>query len=98
MKKNSLFLLASIAALLTSISSAQDNTSVEVIELPKYVVTAPRQTTVEKQLDRSLATLRAQASAETLASELPYVKAPALSQATLAQAAKDAQLSRVAKN
>ncbi len=99
MKKNSLLLLASVAVLLTSVGAAQDRNESEAIALPTYVVTAPRVTLAEQQVQHSLATLRSQASAEAIvASELPMIKTPAVSQATLAKAAKDAAKSRVAKN
>ena len=99
MKTKSFFLLTTIAALLATAGTAQTNETSEAIALPKFVVTAPRHTDAEKQLNASLAEFRAQADLSSLLPrELRHLKAPALAQSVASHAAKDLLKLRLAKS
>jgi outer membrane cobalamin receptor len=99
MKTKSFLLLATIAALLTNVGTAQSNDTSDVLVLPKFVVTAPRHTDAEKQVNANLADLRAQADINAMLSrDLPYIKAPTLAESAAHQVAKDLLKLRVAKN
>lgn len=98
MKKKSFLFLAAVTALFANAASAEINTDSELLVLPKYVITAPRQTDAEKKVAANLQALREQANVDALASELPYIKSTAPAQATLAKVSPAQRASRTAKS
>ena len=76
MKNNPLLILASLAALASSASAAQSQSESELIVLPIYVVSAPRYSAAEQQINASLSELRRQAHlVPVIITELPMRKA-----------------------
>ena len=76
MKNNPLLILASLAVLASSASAAQSQSEPELIVLPIYVVSAPRYSAAEQQINASLSELRRQAHlVPVIITELPMRKA-----------------------
>src|SRR4051812_39030442 len=97
MNKNTLLFLASLVVLTTSARAAQIQS--DVVELPTYVVNAPRFQPAELAVNASLETLRQAAQASRcIPLELPTLKAQVAHPVTMAQAAKDVQAGRIAKS
>ena len=97
MNKNTLLFLASLVVLTTGARAAQLPS--DVVELPTYVVNAPRYQPAEIAVNSSLATLRQQAQApRCIPLQLPALRAQVAQPATMAQAARDAKAAQVAKS
>ena len=97
MNKKTLLFLASLVVLATGARAAQHQS--DVVELPTYVVNAPRYQPAEVAINASLDTLRHAAQAtRCVPLELPVLKAQVAQPATMAQAAKDVKAARVAKS
>jgi hypothetical protein len=62
MKNQTILFLASLAVFATSANAAQSQLDTEVVVLPTYVVTVPRQQSFEQKIDASLNELRLQAA------------------------------------
>ena len=76
MNKNTLLLIASLAALTTRAGASESPTPSDLVVLPTYVVEAPRYLPVERQINASLDTLRRQAHAPlAITPEFPALKA-----------------------
>ena len=75
MNTKTLALLASLVVLTTVARAAQTSLETEMVVLPTYTVEAPRYTPAERQVNASLAELRAQAKAAlTVPAESPALK------------------------
>ncbi|MDB6113289.1 MAG: hypothetical protein JWQ62_234 [Lacunisphaera sp.] len=97
MNKNTLLFLASLVVLTTGARAAQHQS--DVVELPTYVVNAPRYQPAELAINASLNALRQAARASRcIPLELPALKAQVAQPATMAQAVQDAHAARVAKS
>lgn len=96
MKTNSVLFLVSLAVLATSASAAVSRVESDVVVLPTLVVTAPRYSPVEKQINSSLRDFRQQASAPVaIAMELTALKEEL--KAGFERAERQAKATRVAK-
>lgn len=95
MKNNPLLFLASLAVLASSASAAQNQTESELIVLPTYVVSAPRYSAVEQQINASLNELRRQAHVvPVIITELPMRKTPFTRLSSLARVAPSGLLAK----
>ena len=93
MKNNHLLILASLAVLASSASAAQSQSESELIVLPTYVVSAPRYSAAEQQINASLSELRRQAHVvPVIITELPMRKALFAHLSSLAKVAPSAPL------
>lgn len=95
MKNTSLLFLASLAVLASSASAAQSQSASELIVLPTYIVSAPRYSAAEQQINASLSELRRQAHVvPVIITELPMRKALFAQQSSLATAATSGLLAK----
>ena len=96
MKTNTLLFIASLAVLATSAAASQ--TESDLVVLPTYVVTAPRQQVIEQRIEASLNELRQQAHLPLInVTDLCQLEVIALFSPETVRSAQGEKIIRVAK-